>query len=89
MMAYRKWSVSAALAVLLLFAFVGMGFAGGTQENKASAAAPAAEQTAERAKYVFLFIGDGMAAPQVNSAEVYKSTTTGAGLKATEIQRAC
>jgi hypothetical protein len=35
MMAYRKWSVSAALAVLLLFAFVGMGFAGGTQENKA------------------------------------------------------
>jgi alkaline phosphatase len=32
--------------------------------------------TGTKAKYVFLFIGDGMALPQINSAEVYLGSTT-------------
>jgi alkaline phosphatase len=41
----------------------------------ASAASPAS-LTSGRAKYVFLFIGDGMAMPQISSAEVYAEAMT-------------
>lgn len=39
--------------------------------------APAAEkaETAANAKYIFLFVGDGMGVAQRNAAELYKSTT--------------
>lgn len=34
-----------------------------------------------RAKYVFFFVGDGMAMPQVNAAEIYKNASVGPDIK--------
>ena len=34
-----------------------------------------------RAKYVFFFVGDGMAMPQVNAAEIYKNASVGSDIK--------
>lgn len=38
-----------------------------------------------KAKYVFLFVGDGMATPQVNAAEIYKSSANHAGIKVSHL----
>jgi alkaline phosphatase len=81
----RRWGTSIALVAVLLAALSGVSFAGGTTEKGASPAAPPATQQAEKAKYVFLFIGDGMAAAQINSAEIYKSATASAGLKVAKL----
>jgi alkaline phosphatase len=43
----------------------------------AFAAAPAFAQRVEKAKYVFLFIGDGMSLTQVSAAEVYAKAMAG------------
>ncbi len=59
-----------AAIIALALCFPALTFAGGSSEasdsNKATAAAGS-----KPAKYVFLFIGDGMAMPQISSAEVY------------------
>ena len=45
-----------------------------------------AEQGMEgKAKYVFLFVGDGMAMPQVNAAEIYRSATSNSGIKVSQL----
>jgi alkaline phosphatase len=41
-----------------------------TQPEAPSAQAPVAQEQIEKAKYVFLFIGDGMGYPQINTAEI-------------------
>ncbi|MFN2354887.1 MAG: alkaline phosphatase [Desulfopila sp.] len=38
-----------------------------------------------KAKYVFLFVGDGMAMPQVNAAEIYKSAAANSGIKVSKL----
>ncbi len=43
----------------------------------ACAVAPAFAQRVEKAKYVFLFIGDGMALAQVSAAEIYAKSMAG------------
>ena len=85
-MVNRRWNATIAVLVLLLVALGGIAFAGGTTEKGTPnpASAPASRQ-AEKAKYVFLFVGDGMAAPQINSAEIFKSATASAGLKVTKL----
>lgn len=79
----RRWFPMAAglLAAVLLLASAGTLFAKGTAET----AAQGGMASAGNAKYVFLFIGDGMATPQINAAEIYKSATGGAGLKPTRL----
>lgn len=64
------------LVFFFLFIAVLSVFPGGSHEQtapseQATAEASAVEQPAARAKYVFLFIGDGMALVQAHSAEVY------------------
>ncbi len=48
-------------------------FAGGSKEAAPAAEKAAPAKAAEKAKYVFLFIGDGMSMTQVNAAEVYSN----------------
>ncbi len=62
------------LILTLLFGLAGL-FANAQQETE-TAAKDVADQVA-KAKYVFLFIGDGMALPQINSAEAYMSSVNG------------
>ncbi len=38
-----------------------------------------------KAKYVFFFVGDGMAMPQVNAAEIYKSAAANSGIKVSHL----
>ncbi len=57
----------AALMALALIAPLGLYAAG----NKEAAAASSANESVKTAKYVFLFIGDGMSMTQVNAAEIY------------------
>jgi alkaline phosphatase len=38
-----------------------------------------------KAKYVFFFVGDGMAMPQVNAAEIYKSAAAKSGIKVSRL----
>jgi alkaline phosphatase len=56
------------LALLLFVALVG--YAGGESESEALGLAPAGN-----AKYVFVFIGDGMGMPQISAAEAYLKAT--------------
>ncbi|MGD9940791.1 MAG: alkaline phosphatase [Clostridia bacterium] len=58
---YRLFAVALAMVMAAAPAF-----AGGKKE-----AAPSGETQAERAKYVFVFIGDGMSMTQVSAAEIY------------------
>ncbi len=60
------------LAILLLAAAPFAAFANGSQETVPASA----ESTTAHAKYVFLFIGDGMAMPQINAAEAYMNATS-------------
>ncbi len=67
----RKGKSVALFFLMLAALFVPvMSFAGAAQEaTPKTVDAPAPK--AERAKYIFLFIGDGMAMAQVNAAEIY------------------
>lgn len=71
--------VMSSLLVLLLIVTLSVGFAlgfKGDPDSKLSEAA-AREETEVKAKtpkYIFMFIGDGMAAVQVNSAQIYRGT---------------
>ena len=62
------------ISLLLVLAVPFAIFAGGQQE--ADAAEEAVAQVA-KAKYVLLFIGDGMAMPQITAAEAYLSAKAG------------
>lgn len=69
-----KRIANAALISLLIICSAVSAFAGGQKE-----AAGAADGSVESpAKYVFLFIGDGMAMPQVGAAEAYLAAKAGA-----------
>lgn len=74
----KKFVVRAFLAVLTVITAISM--LGGLIPPQAtvSASAPQQAQSSSNAKYVFLFIGDGMAVSQRNAAELYKATLTGA-----------
>ncbi len=72
-----------AVAAALFLALATVAFAGGTAEPAKASASTMAQ--AATAKYVFLFVGDGMAAPQINAAEIYKSATANAGLTVTKL----
>ncbi|MBF9017722.1 MULTISPECIES: alkaline phosphatase [unclassified Oceanispirochaeta] len=61
------------LSLILILLTGALAFAGGQKEGVQKAA----EQAAGQAKYVFLFIGDGMAMPQVSAAEAYLSAKDG------------
>jgi alkaline phosphatase len=61
-MQYRKKLTMRALMIALMIAFI---------------ATPVFAQKVERAKYVFVFIGDGMSMAQVSAAEVYAKSMTG------------
>ena len=78
---------AAALAAVLTLAATSFVFAGGAAEPPKAANVPAASGSAAatKAKYVFLFVGDGMAAAQINSTEIFKSASTGAGLKVSRL----
>lgn len=39
----------------------------------------------DKARYVFLFVGDGMAMPQVNAAEIFKSASAKAGIQVSHL----
>ncbi len=71
-----------AFSAFLLLVSVSLVFGGGPKDSSATAAEL---YKGAKAKYVFLFIGDGMAAPQVNAAEIYKSATSNAGLTVTKL----
>jgi len=78
-----KAVVGVVLALILMV--VASGFSGafavpqGTQETIAVAKVSAAiEDATGQAKYVFVFIGDGMAVAQRNAAELYLAATRGA-----------
>ncbi|MDC7228251.1 MAG: alkaline phosphatase [Spirochaetales bacterium] len=62
------------LTILFILVIPMAAFAGGQQEVTASD--DAAEKIAN-AKYVLLFIGDGMAMPQINAAEAYLNSKAG------------
>jgi alkaline phosphatase len=73
-----------ALAALVLFAG-GTAFAKAAADNGAgrnTAAVPVAEG---RAKYVFLFIGDGMAMSQIGSAEIYTTARSSKDITVTRL----
>ena len=56
------------LAVLALIALL---LASGLHQHLSSTS-PTGSHSEKKAKYVFLFIGDGMSMPQINAAEIYK-----------------
>jgi alkaline phosphatase len=60
----------------LLFAFTNPLFAKGTVEQP---------DFHGKAKYVFFFVGDGMATPQVNAAEIFKSAQNHSGIKVSHL----
>lgn len=61
------------LALIVPFAVIAEG-----SKEKPSAGTPAPmEREAKTAKYVFMFIGDGMGAPQINAAEAYLAAKMG------------
>ncbi len=60
----------------LLFAFTNPLFAKGTPDQPNSKG---------KAKYVFFFVGDGMATPQVNAAEIFKSAENHSGIKVSHL----
>ncbi|MDL2229751.1 alkaline phosphatase, partial [Treponema sp. OttesenSCG-928-L16] len=70
-MKVRRFTVTTVLTAVFLMIFAGPLWAGGGKE------APVEQNTAVaaqgQAKYVFLFIGDGMATPQISSAEIYSN----------------
>lgn len=61
------------LSIFLLVVIPFCVFANGNAEVKSTST----EMEVKTAKYVFLFIGDGMAMPQVNAAEAYLSSKKG------------
>lgn len=65
------------LLAILMAALTFAAFANGSVEKEASAAA----ETSAKAKYVFLFIGDGMAMPQITAAEAFLNNGTDSGIK--------
>lgn len=66
---HKKFGRAVFAFATLLSLSGGITFANGSKDS--AAAAPAAQTEAPKAKYVFLFIGDGMSMTQVNSAEIY------------------
>ena len=66
-----KLRLVAVLAAVFLAVFTGQIRAGGKTEQSAGQNTSTAVQG--QAKYVFLFIGDGMATPQITSAEIYSN----------------
>ena len=64
------------LTILLVLVLPLAVFAEGQQETPA-ADTPESTVSAPQAKYVFLFIGDGMAMPQINAAEAYLNSKAG------------
>jgi alkaline phosphatase len=73
----------AALAVIL-FAGVSALSAKGQAQN-GSAAPPASAPQTGTAKYVFLFIGDGMAMPQISAAEVFATARASKDVSVTRL----
>ncbi|MBN2050292.1 MAG: alkaline phosphatase [Spirochaetales bacterium] len=68
-----KQSTKAVLCLLLCLLFIPIAlFAGGEKEG-ITVETESQVEVYKEAKYVFLFIGDGMAMPQVNSAEIYSN----------------
>lgn len=75
----KKFSIKTLLIVLMVMLVPVVVFAGGKQETPPSTE-PVGEQqveTDETAKYVFIFIGDGMGSPQITSAEAYLGAKEG------------
>ncbi len=67
-------TLSALFSVIISLFVIGPLAIIGCDNDSSSSDSPA--KTADgKAKYVFLFIGDGMSEPQLNSAEVYKAQT--------------
>lgn len=62
------------LPLLLFFLISTPAFFAGCNDSDSSSGSKTDDQTTAKAKYVFLFIGDGMAEVQVNAAEVYKAS---------------
>lgn len=77
----KKLSIKTLLIALMIMLVPMIVFAGGKQEEPAPTAEPAQEQAdmAEQktAKYVFVFIGDGVGAPQISAAEAYLGAKKG------------
>lgn len=67
---------SIVIAVLFVFAVPGFLFGEGQYEGGAEAA-PEGKASLDAPKYVFFFIGDGMAMPQINAAEAYLAGNKG------------
>ncbi|MDR2446594.1 MAG: alkaline phosphatase, partial [Treponema sp.] len=77
----RRTTLCAALyALLILFSacFAQAQSGGGTDKNTANL-------QAGRAKYVFLFIGDGMAMPQISSAEIFSTARSSQDIRVTKL----
>lgn len=69
----RKWLGAA----LLIFAFVATLLAAAMPKTSPATAGVDNGYYGKKAKYVFYFIGDGMAMAQINAAEIFKGTMTG------------
>ncbi len=61
------------MALIVPFAAI----AEGSQEKGATETPVSTEKEEKTAKYVFMFIGDGMGVPQINAAEAYRSAKKG------------
>jgi len=68
-----KKTIRTVVVIFSLFAALTNAYAGGQKEEKIQDAVASANQ----AKYVFLFIGDGMAMPQLSATEAYLSAKAG------------
>ncbi|HWQ61395.1 MAG TPA: alkaline phosphatase [Negativicutes bacterium] len=75
MQVQRKWLYTA----LLVCAFVAALLAAAMPQPNAATAGVDNGYYGKKAKYVFYFIGDGMAMAQINAAEIFKGTTGGGG----------
>ena len=70
-----KWISAGVMTVVLAAALL----AAALPQQKTAQAGAENGYYGKKAKYVFFFIGDGLATPQINSAEIYKGTQEGSG----------
>ena len=60
-------------------------FASASQLTAKTVAGQVEQDSVGKAKYVFFFVGDGMAMPQVNAAEIFKSASAKSGIKVSKL----
>lgn len=78
---HKKFGRAVIALATILSLTGGIAFANGNSDKEAGAPEVAAQAETPKAKYVFLFIGDGMSMTQVNSAEIYTNALASKDIK--------